>query len=155
MHHCKVSMDLEFYLSEQQFSLDILAGKLSDLFQSKALCRILRLVLMLVAEILILRLLKGRGVPCPCDGGHWTLNASFTRVGSNCHDLYSQRKNEEQEWISASPEGENAPLSLLWQLCILCKRIRISSRFAGRKPSDLVISWVVDQRSASWLSSIR
>lgn len=69
MHHCKVSMDLEFCLSEQQFSLYILVVKLSELFQSKAFVRILRLVLMLVEEILILRLLKRRGEACPCIGG--------------------------------------------------------------------------------------
>lgn len=79
MHRCKVSMDLEFCLSEQQFSLDILVIKLSELFQSKAFCQILRLVLMLVEEILVLRLLKGRGEACPCGGGRWTLNGSFTR----------------------------------------------------------------------------
>ena len=43
MHHCKVSMDLEFCLSEQQFSLDILVIKLSELFHSRAFCQILRL----------------------------------------------------------------------------------------------------------------
>ena len=79
MHHCKVSMDLEFCLSEQQFSLDILVIKLSELFHSRAFCQILRLVLMLVEEVLILRLLKGRGEGCPCGGGRWTLNGSFTR----------------------------------------------------------------------------
>ena len=69
MHYCKVSMGLQFYLSEQQFSLYILVVKLSELFQSKAFVRILRLVLMLVEEILILRLLKRRGEGWPCIGG--------------------------------------------------------------------------------------
>ena len=63
----------------QHFSLDILVIKLSELFQSKAFCQILRLVLMLVEEILVLRLLKGRGAACPCGGGRWTLNGSFSR----------------------------------------------------------------------------
>ena len=49
-------MDLQFCLSEQHFSLDIVVVKLSELFQSKAFCQILCLVLMLGAEILILRL---------------------------------------------------------------------------------------------------
>ena len=34
--HCKLSMNLEFCLSEQHFSLDILVIKLSELFHSKA-----------------------------------------------------------------------------------------------------------------------
>ena len=72
-------MDLEFCLSGQQFSLDILVIKLSELFHSRDFCQILRLVLMLVEKILILRLLKGRGEGCPCGGGRRTLNGSFPR----------------------------------------------------------------------------
>ena len=38
MHYCKVSMGLQFYLLEQQFSLDILVIKLSEQFHSRAFC---------------------------------------------------------------------------------------------------------------------
>ena len=57
---CKFSMDLQFCLSEEHFSLDILALKLSELFEAKAFAQILRLVLMLSQEVLVMRLLKGK-----------------------------------------------------------------------------------------------
>ncbi|MBR0459272.1 MAG: hypothetical protein IJJ26_08540, partial [Victivallales bacterium] len=57
----------------------------------------------------------------------------FAHSGNNCHDPYSQRKNGEQEWISAFPVGENARKSLLWQLFILRERIFANARLAGRK----------------------
>ena len=65
-------------------------------------------------------------------GGQKENKDGFAHVGSDCHDLYSQRKNGEQEWISAFLEGKNARKSLLWQLYILRERIRASARLAVR-----------------------
>lgn len=76
---CKVSMDLQFCLSEKQFSLDILVMKLAMLFEERCYSQILRLVLMLLQEVLVMRLLKGKGEACGCGGGHWTLNGDFMR----------------------------------------------------------------------------
>lgn len=39
MHHCKDNMDLQFFLSEQQFSIDILVIKLSVLFYQRQASR--------------------------------------------------------------------------------------------------------------------
>jgi hypothetical protein len=41
-------------------------------------------------------------------GGQRENKNGFAHSANNCHDLYSQRKNGEQEWISAFPEGKNA-----------------------------------------------
>ena len=76
---CKVSMDLQFCLSEEHFSLDILVLKLAELFEAKAFAQILRLVLMLLQEVLVMRLLKGKGTNCCCGGNHWRLNGDFNR----------------------------------------------------------------------------
>lgn len=69
-------------------------------------------------------------------GGQKENKNGFAHSANNCHDLYSQRKNGEREWISAFPEGKNARKSLLWQLCFLRERIRASSRLAGRKSGN-------------------
>ena len=69
-------------------------------------------------------------------GGQKENKDGFAHSGNNCHDLYSQRKNGEREWISAFLEGENARKSLLWQLLSLRERIRTSARFAGRKSGN-------------------
>ena len=47
----KASMDFKFCLSEEHFSLDIL----------------------------VMRLLKGKGTDCSCGGNHWRLNGDFNR----------------------------------------------------------------------------
>ena len=76
----KISMDLQFCLSEEHFfSLDILVLKLVELFEAKAFAQILLLVLMLLQEVLVMRLLKGRGIDCRCGGNHWRLNGDFNR----------------------------------------------------------------------------
>ena len=64
-------------------------------------------------------------------GGQKENKDGFAHSANNCHDLYSQRKNGEREWISAFLEGENARKSLLWQLCILRERICATAVFAG------------------------
>ena len=66
-------------------------------------------------------------------GGQIENKNGFAHSANNCHDPYSQRKNGEQEWISAFLEGKNARKSLLWQPHVLRERIRASARFAGRK----------------------
>ena len=76
---CKVSMDLQFCMSEEHFSLDILVLKIAELFEAKAFAQILRLVLMLLQEVLVMRLLKGKGTDCSCGGNHWRLNGDFNR----------------------------------------------------------------------------
>mgnify|MGYP004670371875 CR=1 FL=1 len=44
------------------FSLDILVLKLAELFEAKAFAQILLFVLMLLQEVLVMRLLMGRGI---------------------------------------------------------------------------------------------
>ena len=39
---CKVSMELQFYMSEEHFSLDIQTLKLAELLEAKAFAQILR-----------------------------------------------------------------------------------------------------------------
>ena len=59
--------------------MDILALKPVELFEAKAFAQILRLVLMLLQEVLVMRLLKGKGTDCSCGGNHWRLNGDFNR----------------------------------------------------------------------------
>lgn len=76
---CKLSMDLEFFISEEKFSLDFFVVKLAELYEKKAFAQIIRLVLMLVQEVLVLRLIRGKGEKCSCGSGHWQLNGDFKR----------------------------------------------------------------------------
>ena len=59
--------------------MDILVLKLVELFEAKAFAQILRLVLMLLQEVLVVRLLKGKETDCSCGGNHWWLNGDFNR----------------------------------------------------------------------------
>lgn len=86
--HYKVSMDLQFCLSEEQFSLDILVQKLSELFMQKAFVNILQLLLTLIQEVLVLRMLNGKS-SCNCGAAKWQLNGDFNRrIRTSLGDLH-------------------------------------------------------------------
>lgn len=75
----KITSELSFCLSENGFSLDELVKKLSDLFERKAMIELIRLILLLVQEVLMHRLFKGKSSMECCQGGTLRLNGSYRR----------------------------------------------------------------------------
>ena len=75
----EITSELSFCLSENGFSLDELVKKVSDLFERKAMVELIRLILLLVHEVLMHRLFKGRSSMQCCQGGTLQLNGSYRR----------------------------------------------------------------------------
>jgi hypothetical protein len=76
----KITLDLQYCLSDNGFSLDELILKLSELFRNKAFNEILKLILQSFQDSLLCKMFNGKlpKITC-CDKCYYTLNGGYNR----------------------------------------------------------------------------